>query len=113
MAASRLDLRWDRRGDWVKTLRRRTRSGVVLPVVAPSVLEVRPTDAPSTSTPALVAASTIEDDGALTVRVTREQIATLGGSDWEYLVVVTDAATVRPLVLLRGYVLLIDNAGGP
>lgn len=112
VVAARWDVTWDRGAGWQVRLGRRTRSGDVLPLAGPAALEVRPVDAPTTTTPLLTGTGVIGTDGAyVEVTLTREQIEALTHAALEYRVTVVDAARSLPLVLLRGYAKIRDTVG--
>lgn len=110
VSASRLDIEWERGGDWERMVGRRTRADVLLPMSA-GALEVRPIDA-SSRTPALVTCvGAVTAEGRVRLRATREQGDELPEDTYEYRVVVTDAASAMRLLLLRGYLRLVDTVG--
>ena len=112
VTAARWDVEWDRGGGWWVRLGRRARTGDVLPIAAPSTLEVRPVDAPSTTPALLTVAATVNTDGSYAdIEVTPTHIATLSGDRYEYRAIVTDATRSLPLLLLRGYVAIRDTVG--
>jgi hypothetical protein len=100
------DLVWERGGAWSTRLSRRTQADpqgeVVLPLTT-CVLEARVVDQPSTTPAALVLTGTVGADGAYADLVARPR--------YEYRVVITDAASALPVVLLRGYITIRDTVG--
>lgn len=110
MPASRLELSWERASDWERIVGRRTRAGIVLPVLS-GELQVRPVDVGSSVPPSVVCPGVVTDEGRLRLRATVEQIATLTSDTYEYRVGIVDAASTLRLTLLHGYLRLVDTVG--
>lgn len=112
VGAARWDVEWERGGGFWVRLGRRTRSGEVIPVAAPSAMEVRRVDDPSTVPPVLVLTGEVQPDGSyLDLEATREAIEALPSNRYEHRVLITDAARMLPRVLLRGYIGIRDRVG--
>lgn len=113
VVAARWDVEWDRGAGWHTRVGRRSRSGDVLALAGPAAWEVRPVDAPTSTTPLLTAPGTVAPDGSyVDIVITREQIEALNPTArLEYRMTAVDAADATPLVLLRGYAKIRDTVG--
>jgi hypothetical protein len=116
------DLVWERGGAWSTRIARRAQAtdatappddGAVLTLAAPCSLELRPLDAPSTTAPLLAVNATVAAGGThADFVVSRAQIEALTpGRRFEHRIIVTDAASGHPVVLIRGYVTVRDRVG--
>lgn len=112
VVAARWDIEWERGAGWRVRLGRRTRTGDVLALADPCALEVRPIDAPTTTTPVLAVPGVLDEPGDyFDLIVAREQIEALPLAHYEHRILAVDAVRSLPLVLLYGYVDLSDTAG--
>lgn len=111
MAAARWDVVWERGGAWRRRLVRHDLNGAALGIGAPCVMELRGPDEPSSRAATLILTATIAD-GSATFTATAAQIEALLNDRYQHRVLITDVVAGLPVVLLRGWVQIVDGVGG-
>lgn len=110
MAAALWDLVWDLGGGWAAQLSRRDKTGTVLPMTGPCLLEVRNVDQPSSKPALLTLTGVMLSDGSkVTLTATPAAVTELGAGRFEHRILL---GATPPMVFIRGYLTVRDTMGG-
>jgi hypothetical protein len=111
VAAARWDVRWSRGGGWSAHLVRRDRAGTNLGIAAPARMELRRIDDTFRVPPVLTVTGTVAtDESGAELDVTPAQVDALDDDRYWHRIIVGDPLRAgRPMVLLTGYVTLLDG----